>query len=267
MDNDKLLEQAEKIREGYKALEVDEEEEQLSFLDELNALVRSILGGGAADVYTLLVPEALEKWKKSKFKRGLKRFVGRIFDRNSLYFILLATITLFLVSEALPFYAVGKAIGFKTYVKAILTEVCFIFLAGYRAAGWLETSLVSILRISIFCLMLFVISSEVMMEGARDVSKIENIANRIERLDEQIRTTKEDIEKYRKMDWPRNMTTSIRKREKLEEQVQELRLRQETEGASENVSVLVQYKTYGKAAFRLILMFISVLVTRRLWRF
>lgn len=266
-EEEKLLKQAERIRKGYKALDVDEEQEQLSFLDELNSLVRTILGGSSADIYTLLKPEALDKWKKSKFKRWLSRSVSKIFSRSNLYFILLATITLFLVSEALPFYAVAGAITFKTYVKAILTEVCFIFLAGYRAVGRVQTILVSILRASIFCLMLFVISSEVTLEGARDVSKIANIANRIERLETQITKTEKDIERYRSINWPKNMTVSIRKREQLEQEVQDLKLRQEAEGASENVSKLVEYKTIGKAAFRLILMFVTVLITRRLWSF
>lgn len=268
MEEDKeLLKQAEKIRQGYKSIETDEDEEQLSFLDELNALVRYILKGEPVDIYTLLSPQELEKWKKAKFKRHVKRLLGKIFNRSFLYFILLATITVFLISEAIPFYAVAGIITFKTYIKALLTEICFVFLAGYRAAGRVQTFLVSILRASMFCLMLFVISSEVSLEGARDVSKIGNIANRIERLDNQIKKTEIDIERYRSIDWPRNMTTSIRKREELEKQVQELRLRQESEGAGENVAKIVEYKTYGKATFRLILMCVSILITRRLWKF
>lgn len=268
MEEDKeLLKQAERIRQGYKSIETDEEEEQLSFLDELNALVRHILKGEPIDIYTLLTPTELEKWKKAKTKRHIKRLFSRIFNQSSLYFILLATITLFLVGEAIPFYAVAGVVVGKTYVKALLTEICFIFLSGYRAAGHIQIALVSILRVSMFCLMLFVISSEVSLEGARDVSKIGNIANRIERLETQIDKTEVDIERYRSINWPRNMTTSIRKREELEKQVQTLRSRQETEGASENVSKLIEYKTYGKAAFRLILMFVSVLITRRLWKF
>ena len=262
-----LLEHAEKLRQGYKSIEMDEQEEQLSFLDELNALVRLILKGEPVDIYTLLSPTELEKWKKAKLKRHIKRLFSKIFNRNSLYFILLATITGFLVIEAIPFYAIAGIVTTKTYIKAILTEVCFVFLAGYRSIGRIQTALVSILRASIFCLMLFVISSEVTLEGARDISKISNIANRIERLETQIIKTEVDIERYRSIKWPRNMTTSIRKREQLEEQVQNLRLRQESEGASENVASLIQYKTYGKAAFRLILMFVSILITRRLWRF
>ena len=266
-EDKKLLEQAEKIRQGYKSIEVDEEEEQLSFLDELNALVRHILKGEPIDIYTLLTPEELTRWKKAKLKRHIKRLLSKIFNESSLYFILLATITLFLVSEAIPFYATAGAITFKTYIKAILTEVCFLFLAGYRTAGRVNTILVSILRASIFCLMLFVISSEVTLEGARDISKIDNIAGRIVRLEQQIEKTEKDIDRYRSINWPKNMTVSIRKREELEKEVQDLRLRQESEGASENVSQLLQYKVYGKAAFRLILMFVSVLITRRLWRF
>lgn len=266
-ENKELLERAERIRKGYKSIEVDEQEEQLSFLDELNALVRTILKDEPVDIYTLLNPEQLRQWKEKKLKRHAKKLLGKIFTRSSLYFILLATITLFLVSEALPFYAIAGAITAKTYLKAILTEVSFIFLAGYRAIGWFQTGLVSILRASIFCLMLFVISSEVTMEGARDISKISNITNRIERLETQINKTNAEIEDYRKRDWPKNMTLSIRKRDELEKQVQDLRLRQESEGASENVAKLTEYKTYGKAAFRLILMFISILITRRLWKF
>ncbi len=266
-ENKDLVKQAERIRKGYKALEVDEEEEQLSFLDELNALVRLILKGEPVDIYTLLNTQELEKWKKAKTKRYIKRLLSKIFNRSSLYFILLATITVFLVSEAIPFYAVAGLVTSKTYVKALLTEICFIFLSGYRAVGRVQTILVSILRASIFCLMLFVISSEVTLEGARDVSKIENIANRIERLETQIIKTNVDIEHYKSIKWPRNMTTSVRKREQLEEEVQSLRLRQESEGASENMSKLIQYKTLGKATFRLILMFVTVLITRRLWKF
>jgi len=266
-EDKKLLEQAERIRQGYKSIETDEEEEQLSFLDELNALVRHILKGEPVDIYTLLTPQELERWKKAKLKRHVKRLLSKIFNESSLYFILLATITVFLVSEALPFYAIAGLIVGKTYLKAILTEVCFIFLAGYRSLGYVQTGLVSILRVSIFCLMLFVISSEVTLEGARDVSKIENIAGRIVRLEQQIDKTEKDIDRYRSINWPKNMTVSIRKREELEKEVQDLRLRQESEGASENISKLVEYKTYGKAAFRLILMFVSILITRRLWRF
>jgi len=265
--NDDLIKIAEKIRKGYSSALDDEEEEKLSFLDELNALVRTILKDEPVDIYTLLTPEELNKWKKAKLKRQLKRLLSSISIKSSLYFILLATIIGFLVTEAVPFYAVAGIITTKTWIKAILTEISFIFLSGYRVVGKVEMAFVGILRIAMFCLMLFVITSEVTLEGAKDISKIGNIATRIERIENQINKTEVDIERYRQIKWPKNMTQSIRKREKLEEQIQELKERQEKEGASEEVAGILQYKVYGKAAFRLILMFITVLVTRRIFRF
>lgn len=265
--SDKLAKIAEKIRKGYASVLEDEEEEKLSFLDELNALVRVILKDEPVDIYTLLTEEELKKWKKAKFRRQLKRLLSSISIRMFLYFILLATITAFLVSEAVPFYAIAGIITTKTWIKAILTEICFIFLSGYRSDTKLQTYLVGVLRVAIFCLMLFVISSEVTLDGARDISKIDNIATRVTRLEAQIKTTEVDIERYSKIEWPKNMTTSIRKREKLEEQIQVLKERQEKEGASKEVATIIQYKVYGKAAFRLILMFITVLITRRTFRF
>lgn len=262
-----LIEIANKIRKGYSSTLIDEEEENLSFLDELNNLVRVILKDEPIDVYTLLTKEELTKWKKAKTKRAFKRLIRSISIRNTLYFMLLATITGFLVSEAVSFYAVGSTITKKTWLKAILTEVCFIFLSGYRSDTKLQTFLVGMLRTCMFCLMLFVITSEVTLQGTKDVSKIGNLASRIERLENQIGKTELDIERYRKINWPRNMTQSIRKREQLENQLQKLKERQEKEGASTEVASILQYKMYGKAAFRLILMFISVLVTRRIFKF
>lgn len=258
---------AEKIRKGYSSTLEDEEEEKLSFLDELNALVRVILRDEPVDIYTLLTPEELAKWRKAKLRRQIKRLISSISIRRILFFILLATITAFLVSEAIPFYAMAGVITGKTWLKAILTEVCFIFLSGFRSDGNIQTLFVGLLRVSIFCLMLFVITSEVTLEGTKDISKIDNISSRIIRLEKQIDQTKVDIEHYKEINWSKNMTMSIRKREKLEEQLQELKERQEKEGASIEVSSLLRYKMYGKAAFRLILMFISVLITRRLYKF
>lgn len=258
--------QIERLKKGYTSVLEDEEEEKLSFLDELNQLIRAILDDNPVDIYTLLTPDELNRWKKSKIKRHVKKLLSRFSIRGFLFFILLVTITAFLVTEALPFYAVGGAITSKVWLKAILTEVSFIFLSGFRADGWLQSAAVTVLRGAIFCLMLFVITSEVTLEGTKDISKISSVATRIERLETQIKRTEKDIIVFREKNWPRNMTQSIRKREQLEEQVQELRERQEEEG-SEELAGLLRYKIYGKAAFRLILMFISVLITRRIFRF
>jgi hypothetical protein len=258
---------AEKIRKGYASALEDEEEEKLSFLDELNSLVRVILKDDPVDIYTLLTEAELKRWKKARLRRHIKRLISTISIRRILFFILLATITGFLVSEAVPFYAIGGAITAKTWLKAILTEVSFIFLSGYRSIGKLQVASVAVLRVAMFCLMLFVITSEVTLEGTKDISKIDNIATRIERLEKQISKTEVDIENYKKIKWPKNMTMSIRKREGLEEQVQVLKERQEKEGASKEVANILTYKMYGKAAFRLILMFITVLITRRMFEF
>jgi hypothetical protein len=118
-----------------------------------------------------------------------------------------------------------------------------------------------------FALMLFVITSEVTLEGAKDINKIGSITDRISRLEKQVDSTNKEIDYYKSIDWKSRMTQSITKRNDLEKQIQELKERQEKEGASEEVSGLIQYKVYGKAAFRVILMMISVLITRRLWRF
>jgi hypothetical protein len=266
-ENKDIIKQAEKIRKGYTSVLEDEDEETLSFLDELNKLIRLILGDDSSDIYTLLTKDELEKWKKQKFKRAVVRLIRSINPHKILYFILLATITGFLVHEALPFYAIGGEISEKTWLKAILTEVSFIFLSGYRSDTKLQIAGVGLLRVAIFCLMLFVITSEVTMTGAKDLAKIDNLQIRITRLEGQINKTEKDIQRYREINWPRNMTQSIRKREELEKQLQELRERQEKEGASEELSDLLKYKMFGKAAFRLILMFISVLVTRRIFKF
>ena len=135
-----------RIRKGYSSSMEDEQEEKLSFLDELNSLIRVILKDDPVDVYTLLTPEELKKWKNAKIRRHLKRLISSISIKSCLYFILLATITGFLVSEAVPFYAVAGIITTKTWIKAILTEVCFIFLSGYRSDTRLQMAMVGVLR-------------------------------------------------------------------------------------------------------------------------
>ena len=268
MDNEKeILEEVEKLQKEYKTTLVDQEEEDFRLIDKIDSIIKLIFNDESKDIYTTLNPEALKKWNDNKLKRWIGNLKSKINLQNFPYFILLVIITAFLVSEALPFYADGEAITFKTYVKAILTEICFLFLAGFSTNTHAQTVSVNVLRVAIFCLMLFVITSEVVVRGTQDVSKITNLADRIERLEKQIETTERDIERFRKMDWPKNMTQSIRKRETLEKELHSLRERQEKEGASKELANIIEYKMYGKAAFRLIIIFVSVLITRRLWRF
>lgn len=268
MDQEKeLIKQADRIRKGYASVMEDEDEEQLSFLDEINKMIRIIFRDAPIDIYTVLTEGQLEKWKKQKYRRAIKRFLSSVSIRRILYFILLATITGFLVTEAIPFYAIGSAVTTKTWIKAILTEVCFIFLSGYRSEGWVETLSVGVLRVAIFCLMLFVITSEVTLQGTGKVAKINIIQEQILTLERQIESKEKEIEFYMKKGWGNNTRQRVLERDKLSDQLRKLKTKQIEEGASKEVSKLVKYKMYGKAIFRLILMFISVLVSRRMFRF
>lgn len=265
----KVIESVNRIRKKFKT-ETDgnkEEKAQLNFLDELNALIRYIFKDNSTDVYTALSPEALERWKKQKWKRWFSRLFHGINPYKISLFLLLATITGFLVSEALGFYAIDDVFTTKTYVKAILTEVCFIFLSGYRSSGKLATVFVSALRVSIFALMLFVITSQVLFSGAQTESDISNIAQQIEFIQEQIVEKDKLIKFYSDKNWGVNVRLQSEEKAKLVAKLLELKERQIKEKKSENTKDLVRYKTYGRAAFRVIILLISVLITRRLFVF
>ncbi len=268
-DENKIVESAKSIRKKFRT-ETEgktEEETKLSFLDELNSHIRDIFGDNSADVYTALSPEALGKWKKQKWRRWFSKALGGTSLKKTLMFTLLATITAFLVSEALAFYAIDGIYESKTYVKAILTEICFIFLSGYRSEGKIATVLVSGLRISIFVLMLFVITSQTLFTGAQTESDISNIAEQIQFVQEQIREKDKLIEFYREKDWGVNTRLQAEEKSKLVAKLLELKERQIQEKKAENTTDLVRYKTYGRAAFRMIVLLISVLITRRLFTF
>lgn len=261
----KILQQINSIKAQYEAAEVDTTEEEMSFLDKLNKLVQLILNDTTFSVYTTLNPQSLEKWHKNRFFRGLKKIIFSNYQ-YTLYFLLLATITGFLVSEALTFYAIDGIITTKTYVKAILTEVCFIFLSGYRTESILETVWVSFLRLGIFVLMMFVITSQTIDLGTRTVSENTVIAQQIKLIEEQIVEKNKQLAFYESKNWPKNYTrTSIEKQELIEKLI---RLKeQQASGKNESVSEVEKYKMYGRAAFRALLLFISVLVSRRIFKF
>jgi len=264
--NKNIINKIEKLRSGYKIELADEQEEQMSFLDEINDLIRSIFNDTSLSVYTVFNQENLDQWKKSRFTRWVKNTVlGNI--NKLFYFILLATITGFLVSEALEFYSIDGIISSKTYVKAILTEVCFIFLSGYRSNNKIQMAAVSILRVSIFCLMLFVITSKTFINSEKNTSNTNSITKQIILLEEQIEEKKKSIVYYRDVKkWPITTKQLVQEKDKLVDQLIELRGKQAT-GATEEVSELVKYKAYGKAAFRVMLLFISMLITRRMFSF
>jgi len=265
-DDKEIIDQVKKIRSRYKTELVDTNEVEMSFIDEVNDLIKKIFGDSSNDVYTALTPGKLDKWKNSK-RRKVKRFLGKIFNMNSLYFLLLCTITGFLVSEAVSFYAVDGLIETKTWVKAILTEVCFIFLSGYRASGKWNTVAVSSLRVTIFVLMMFVITSGVAFQGASDVAEIDNVDKQIELLERSIEKKEELIDFFRKKRQILNTIKQENALDKLREKLLDLKNRQLDTGKSAEVSNLIIYKSYGKAMFRVVLLFISVLLSRRMFKF
>lgn len=267
MDNQKnILEKIRLFKNKFESTEESEMEEEMSILDRLNEIIQDILQDNSLTIYTLLSPKTIEKWQGSRFKRWIKNLIFNN-AKNFLYLLLLITITGFLVSEALAFYAIDSVISTSTYVKAILTEVCFIFLGGYRASGTLETVWVSSLRVSIFCLMLFVISSETLLEGTKFVTNTNAIAEQIRLVEDQIAEKEKSIIYYRDVKkWPITTKQLIQEKNKLVEKLIELREKQAA-GSNEEVSILVRYKSYGKAFFRVLLLFVSVLITRRIFKF
>lgn len=266
--NDKdIIDAVARIRSKFRTETSDPDEPRLSFLDEVNLLIRKIFEDSDTDVYDALQPDMLDKWKNRSFSRKLRSFTRKINPRNIFYFVLLAVITGFLVSEALPFYAIAGAITAKTYVKAVLTEVCFIFLSGFRAIGKIQTVFVGALRASMFAFMLFVISSNVISTGTNTISEISNIQEQIVLLEDQIAKKDELIEFYRNKGWGVNAGKQEEAKDKLADKLFELKQKQITEGKSKEASTVVLYETYGKAFFRIMILLISVLITRRLFKF
>ncbi len=261
----KILQQIKDIKSDYEYDEDDRIEEEMSFIDRMNRLFQLIVGDSSVDLYRAMDQKKLDEWNKRKLSRWIKKFVtGNI--QNTLYFLLLATITGFLVSEAVQFYAIDGAIGAKTWVKAILTEISFIFISGYRSTGKLQMWWVNFLRAGVFCLMMFVISSQAIDTGTRTVSENTAIAQQVVLLEKQIEDKQKEIDYYISIEWPKNATGSRIAKEKLVNKLIVLKDEQAS-GKNEEVSKIETYKMYGRAAFRVLLLFISVLITRRIFIF
>jgi hypothetical protein len=77
-DNKDLIDSVERIRGRFKTELEDPDKVQLSFIDELNELIRKIFKDDPMDVYTALSPGELEKWKRAKFRRWISRSVRKI---------------------------------------------------------------------------------------------------------------------------------------------------------------------------------------------
>jgi len=261
-----ILDQIKEIKSSYEAEQTDEHEEELSFLDRFNRLIQLILDDETISVYQALDKESLDRWKKKRFSRWFKKLVFSNIH-NTMYFLLLATITGFLVSEALSFYSIDGFIDTKTYVKAILTEICFIFLSGYRASGKLQILWVSVLRTGIFCLMMFVISSQTISIGTGTISESDKIQEQVVLLEKQIKEKEKEITYYRDVrNWPLTTKQLVNEKGILVNKLIDLKDKQAS-GKNQEVSEVERYKMYGRAAFRIILLFISVLITRRIFSF
>jgi hypothetical protein len=115
--------------------------------------------------------------------------------------------------------------------------------------------------------MLFVITSSVAFQGAGDVAEIDNVDKQIELIERSIEK-KEELIKFFKA--KRQILNTIKQEnalDKLRGKLLDLKNRQLDTGKSKEVSDLIVYKSYGKAAFRVILLFISVLLSRRMFKF
>ena len=233
--------------------------------DRINRLIQTILGDNSISIYETLNKESLERWKKNKFSRWLKSLVINNV-RNTLYFMLLATITGFLVSEAVNFYAIDGVIDTKTWIKAILTEVSFIYLSGYKSSGNMQKIWVNTLKGGIFGLMMFVISSQAIDTGTKTISENESIQQQIVLIEEQIKSKEADIKYFKEIKWPRNAARSTVEKQELVKKLIKLK-EEQAKGKNKDVSEIERYKMYGRAMFRVLLLLISVLITRRLFTF
>jgi hypothetical protein len=260
-----ILQHIKDIKGLYEAQPVDVVEEEMSFLDKMNRLIQLILNDDSFSVYTALEKDSIEQWKKKRFSRWLKRTIISNY-KNVFYFAFLVSITAFLVSEAVTFYADGNVADFKTYVKAILTEVSFIFLSGYRVSDLKEKLWVNTLRAGVFSLMLFVISSQTLMNGTKFDTNSKAIQEQIQILEKQIDEKEKMIQFYVSKGWGNNARKQAEDKNKLVEKLLELKEKQ-AQGSNSEVSKLVVYKSYGQAFFRILLLLISVLITRRIFSF
>lgn len=263
--NKELVEHIKSMRSDYESVLVDHKQVESDFLSKLNRLVQLILNDDSFTLYESLNPKSISDWQKNKTLKAFKNALVYFF-KNAHYFVLLSTITLFLITEALSFYSLEGSVTFKTYVKAILTEVCFIFLSGYRSGSTLQAVWVNFLRSSIFVLMIFVITSQTLDVGTRTISENDSIQKQVEFIEQQIAEKNQDIKYFKEINWPKNAARTTLEKEELSKKLIALK-EQQAGGKNQDVSKIEKYKMYGRAAFRVILLFISVLITRRLFKF
>jgi hypothetical protein len=263
---EEIIKKVKDIQSAYKAELEKTEDDSASFLDEFNDLIRIIFNDSSFTIYDAMDKQKLHDWKNKSPSRKIKKILFSNV-KNFFYFLLLVSITGFLISEALEFYSIDSVITSKTYVKAILTELCFIFLSGYRSNTKAQMISVGILRFCIFGLMLFVITSKTFMESTKNSSNTTAIQEQVRILEDQIKQKEENIVYYRDVkQWSNTAKQLIKEKDELVKNLMDLKQKQAS-GATVQISDLIRYKAYGNAFFRVLLLFISMLITRRIFSF
>lgn len=246
-----------KFKHDYATQYIDEEREDLLVLDRVNDIVKDILEDPEVELDHLFTEEKMKNrngyW--ARFKKSLPTITQSV---------LLIAITSFLVKEAVSFYSSGEP-DLYSYYKAILTEVCFIFLASYQARSLLEKIVAPILRFSLFLLMSFVISSQVILDNTKFSTNSDVVDNRAELIKRQIEDKQKTIDFYISKGWAVSTNKHVRDKEKLQEKLDEV-LSEQRSGFTGDVARVNTYKAYGNIAFRVIILMISMLISRRLFR-
>jgi flagellar hook-associated protein FlgK len=102
------------------------------------------------------------------------------------------------------------------------------------------------------------------MQGTNQVNEINVIAQKIEIVQEQIKSKDELIEFYKSKGWGNSAKKQSDEKDALVKELMKLK-DQQIEGKNQEVSDIVQYKTWAKAFFRVVLILMSVLISRRLF--
>ena len=257
MDNGKLLKQAEEIRKDYVTFNLDQEQEEIILLDRINDMLATIFDDNTITVAYLFSPDKKPKYLWYKLK---KTILPKIFPIT-----LLIALTCFLVSEATLFYGDGIA-STGAYFKAILTEICFIFISAYRSNNLIEKTMVSLTRVGIVVLMLFVITSETFLNTTKTIENTSILSDKVSAVETQIQAKQKTIDFYLTKGWGVSVNKFENEKIKLEKQLFEMKSEQQG-GANIAVSKKLEYKSYGNAFFRFLLLCISMLISRRFFRF
>ena len=244
-----LQEEIEKFRKDYKVSTIDQETETVSIIERINKILFLIFNDSSVTIENSLKGITFDKIaKRRKVLLSLKRIA---------VFSFLFSIVSFQIYESSSFYGSG---AYSIY-KAILTELCFIYINQIRATTIINKVMVGTVRISIFILMLFVVSSEVITQSKTSINSNNMIDTRIEHLKEAIQEKNNTIEYYKKRDWAISVNKHEKEKSELNSELNELQNRK-ISGENSEMNRIEEYKLYGHIAFRIILMVMVIIITR-----